>query len=127
MGGVTDCLFDVMATKVCYSPGVRHSSKVKSSSRPRVQSGPRHAQSEAVRNARWGSSKPSMSKPLVQVCPVALKLTYNEVKGDLFECPEEFSLAHCVSADLAMGKGIAVAFKEKFKGVQDLKRQGMYV
>lgn len=35
----------------------------------------------------------------------------NEVEGDLFEQPDDFSLAHCVAEDLRMGSGIAVAFK----------------
>ena len=41
-----------------------------------------------------------------------------EVKGDLFESCD--SLAHCVSRDFEMGKGIAVIFKKKF-GVVDEK------
>lgn len=47
-----------------------------------------------------------------------------EIKGDLFSCPNNSSLAHCISADVAMGKGIAVLFKKKFGGVQELKKQG---
>ncbi|KAK3598478.1 hypothetical protein CHS0354_039566 [Potamilus streckersoni] len=47
--------------------------------------------------------------------------------GDLFDCPETDSLAHCVSKDLKMGKGIAVAFKEKFGKVDYLKSQGKKV
>ena len=59
--------------------------------------------------------------------PKTYKMTYSEIKGDLFGCPKEFSLAHCVSADLAMGKGIATLFKEKFKGVGNLKDQGKII
>lgn len=62
-----------------------------------------------------GSSKPSSC------------FSFTEVKGDLFSCPESSSLAHCVSADLAMGKGVAVLFKRKFGGVAELKAQGMYI
>ena len=47
--------------------------------------------------------------------------------GDLFSCDPESSLAHCVSADLHMGKGIAVLFKKKFGCVSELKRQGMHM
>ena len=47
-----------------------------------------------------------------------------EVKGDLFSCSDSSSLAHCISADCGMGKGIAVLFKKKFGGVQELKDQG---
>ena len=50
-----------------------------------------------------------------------LKVQYKE--GDLFSCPEDESLAHCVSADLKMSKGIAVIFKDRFKGVRELEKQ----
>ena len=48
---------------------------------------------------------------------------FEEVTGDLFASPPQASLAHCVSADLRMGAGIAVAFKATFGGVADLQRQ----
>ena len=45
-------------------------------------------------------------------------------QGDLFElAPEGASLAHCVSADLAMGKGIAKEFKNRFGGFEKLRKQ----
>ncbi|XP_068708514.1 ADP-ribose glycohydrolase OARD1-like isoform X1 [Montipora foliosa] len=47
-----------------------------------------------------------------------------EKHGDLFSCPDNESLAHCISADARMGKGIAVIFKKKFGGVDDIKSQG---
>ncbi len=43
--------------------------------------------------------------------------------GDLFE--SEDSLGHCVSEDLSKSKGIAVAFKEQFKGVDELRAQNV--
>lgn len=46
-----------------------------------------------------------------------------EVVGDLFSVDDDVSLCHCVSEDLAMGKGIAVLFKNKFGNVQILKSQ----
>ena len=46
-----------------------------------------------------------------------------EVSGDLFSCPASDSLCHCISADIAMGKGIATAFKTRFGGVDELKKQ----
>ena len=52
---------------------------------------------------------------------------FSEVKGDLFSSPDTSSLAHCVSEDLAMGKGVAVLFKRKFGGVAELKAQGMQI
>lgn len=32
-------------------------------------------------------------------------------------------MAHCISEDCRMGAGIAVLFKQKFKGVERLKEQ----
>ena len=52
-------------------------------------------------------------------------MEFLEVKGDLFSCPSSSSLAHCVSEDMAMGKGVAVLFKKEFGGVGDLKAQGV--
>lgn len=49
------------------------------------------------------------------------RLTY--VTGDLFSCPEDESLAHCISEDCRMGAGIAVIFRKKFNGVEELKEQ----
>lgn len=46
-----------------------------------------------------------------------------EVKGNLFDADESFSLVHCVSKDFAMGKGIALEFKNRFGRVEELKRQ----
>lgn len=34
------------------------------------------------------------------------------VKGDLFTAPKSFSLCHCISADFALGAGIAKRFAE---------------
>ncbi|XP_038577990.1 ADP-ribose glycohydrolase OARD1 [Micropterus salmoides] len=47
----------------------------------------------------------------------------NYVTGNLFSCPEDDALAHCISEDCRMGAGIAVMFKKKFKGVGELKEQ----
>ncbi|XP_053174416.1 ADP-ribose glycohydrolase OARD1 [Scomber japonicus] len=47
----------------------------------------------------------------------------NYISGDLFSCPEDEALAHCISEDCRMGAGIAVKFKNKFKGVEELKEQ----
>ena len=49
--------------------------------------------------------------------------TINMIKGDLFTCPDESSMAHCISKDLKMGAGIATLFKDKFKRVNELKKQ----
>ncbi|KAG9269578.1 ADP-ribose glycohydrolase OARD1 isoform X2 [Astyanax mexicanus] len=45
------------------------------------------------------------------------------VKGDLFSCPATEALAHCISEDCRMGAGIAVLFKKKFGGVDQLLAQ----
>ncbi|XP_041802277.1 ADP-ribose glycohydrolase OARD1 [Chelmon rostratus] len=47
----------------------------------------------------------------------------NYVTGNLFSCPEDEALAHCISEDCRMGAGIAVMFKQKFNGVEELKAQ----
>lgn len=50
-----------------------------------------------------------------------------EIKGDLFSCPKSASLAHCVSEDLRLGKGIAKLFRDKFGGVDEMRRQSVKV
>lgn len=52
------------------------------------------------------------------------KLIYDEKVQDLFNLPEDFFLAHCISADFALGKGIAVQFNKHF----DMKNKllGLY-
>ena len=46
-----------------------------------------------------------------------------EVQGDLFTCPDSSSLAHCISEDVRMGKGIATVFKKKFGRVAEIRSQ----
>jgi len=48
-----------------------------------------------------------------------------EVKGDLFTSKD--SLVHCVSKDLAMGKGIAKEFITRYGGRDVLKKQRIEV
>lgn len=45
-------------------------------------------------------------------------MLYNEEKGNLFELDEKYSLVHCISLDCEMGKGIAVEFDKKFRGMK---------
>lgn len=52
------------------------------------------------------------------------KLVFRECEGDLFSSAKTYSLAHCVAADLKMGAGIAVAFRDKFGQIDKLKQQG---
>ncbi|XP_062396589.1 ADP-ribose glycohydrolase OARD1 [Sardina pilchardus] len=67
------------------------------------------------------SDEASSASPSEQTCVWKWKLQH--VKGDLFSCPADESLAHCISEDCRMGAGIAVLFKKKFGGVDDLKAQ----
>ena len=54
-----------------------------------------------------------------------MPLVYTEIRGDLFTTSDDTSLAHCVSTDLSMSKGIAKLFRDKFGGVNELKKQGI--
>lgn len=46
-------------------------------------------------------------------------MLYKEIRKDLFDMPEDYYLAHCISADFGMGKGIVVEFNKRF----DMKRK----
>lgn len=52
------------------------------------------------------------------------KLVIREIVGDLFTVSKTYSLAHCVSADLCMSAGIALAFRNRFGQIEALKEQG---
>lgn len=52
-------------------------------------------------------------------------LVFREVEGDLFTAPKTYSLAHCVAADLKMGAGIAVKFRDTYKQIDKLREQGV--
>ena len=39
---------------------------------------------------------------------------YREEVRDLFSVPDDYYLAHCISADFGMGKGIVVEFNKRF-------------
>ena len=41
-------------------------------------------------------------------------MKYTEITEDLFNIHDAHALAHCISADFALGKGIAVEFAERF-------------
>ena len=49
-------------------------------------------------------------------------MKYKEQIGDLFSCPDEYYLAHCISADFAMGKGIVVEFNKRYDMKNILKK-----
>ena len=42
--------------------------------------------------------------------------------GDVFNCPLSHSMAHCISGDAKMSKGIAVQFVEKFPVLAKLRK-----
>jgi O-acetyl-ADP-ribose deacetylase (regulator of RNase III) len=44
-----------------------------------------------------------------------MPMEFQEIKKDLFSMPEDYCLAHCISADAKMGAGIAVQFRKRFK------------
>lgn len=41
-------------------------------------------------------------------------MTYKEEIRDLFSVPNDYYLAHCISSDFVMGKGIAIEFVKRF-------------
>ena len=41
-------------------------------------------------------------------------MIFKEEKRDLFTMPEDYALAHCISADFALGAGIAKEFDKRF-------------
>ncbi|MCM3174322.1 MULTISPECIES: macro domain-containing protein [unclassified Paenibacillus] len=49
-------------------------------------------------------------------------MEFREIQQDLFSMDEDYSLAHCISADARMGAGIAVQFRERF-GLEVLQEQ----
>lgn len=50
-------------------------------------------------------------------------MTYREVYGDLFQVDKKYYLAHCISADFALGKGIAVEFNKRYDMKKKLHNQ----
>ena len=59
---------------------------------------------------------------LCKYCPLEKVKILNYKRGNLFE-DKINNLAHCVSEDFIMGKGIAKEFKIKFQKVKELKEQ----
>ncbi|KAH8372210.1 hypothetical protein KR093_010590 [Drosophila rubida] len=48
-----------------------------------------------------------------------------EINGDLFSADTDYSMCHCVAADLRMGKGIAVKFRNEFGQLETLQKQNV--
>lgn len=53
-------------------------------------------------------------------------MTYTEKTMDLFSVSDDYYLAHCISADFAMGKGIAVEFNTRFSMKKNLQDEYPY-
>lgn len=49
-------------------------------------------------------------------------MRYKEEKRDLFSVGSDYNLAHCISADFGMGKGIVVEFNKRFDMKNKLKQ-----
>jgi len=49
-------------------------------------------------------------------------MIYTEIHGDIFDAPEEYYLVHCISSDLAMGRGIAVKMNNTFQLRNELRK-----
>ena len=50
-------------------------------------------------------------------------MIYAEEVRDLFSVPEDYYLAHCISADFGMGKGIVVEFNKRFNMKDKLRNK----
>lgn len=49
-------------------------------------------------------------------------MRFTQQQGDLFELADEYYIAHCISSDLALGKGIAAEFVERYDMKTNLRR-----
>lgn len=49
-------------------------------------------------------------------------MKYTEVQMNLFDVPDDYVLVHCISGDMALGKGIAKAIDDKFNVKPTLRR-----
>ena len=53
-------------------------------------------------------------------------MIYREEIQDLFSVPNDYYLAHCISADFGMGKGIVVEFNKRFDMKKKLQNNIMF-
>ena len=51
-------------------------------------------------------------------------MIYTEENRNLFSVPEDYYFVHCISADYALGKGIALEFKKRFDMKNKLRNSG---
>ncbi|KAE8292978.1 O-acetyl-ADP-ribose deacetylase 1 [Larimichthys crocea] len=82
-----------------------------------------HPIKQVLHSLRTMSS--GVQKPVTHRLKPADRSTWRPsyVTGNLFSCPEDEALAHCISEDCRMGAGIAVMFRKKFQGQVELKEQ----
>ena len=50
-------------------------------------------------------------------------MIFKEIKGDLFESDDKYTLVHCISADCAMGAGIAKTFDDRMPKMKKLLKR----
>ncbi|XP_055625041.1 ADP-ribose glycohydrolase OARD1-like isoform X2 [Toxorhynchites rutilus septentrionalis] len=89
----------------------------------------RYAEPAERRTARLEDARKRIRKSRSAATDLTIKMSecVREIEGDLFAAPKDHSLAHCVAADLKMGGGIAVKFKQVFKKIDELKAQSVGV
>lgn len=50
-------------------------------------------------------------------------MTFLEEKKNLFDMPNDYALVHCISADFALGAGIAKQFQQKYNTKNELRQR----
>lgn len=50
-------------------------------------------------------------------------MIFKEINGDLFKSDEKYTLVHCISADCAMGAGIAKTFDDRMPKMKKLLKR----
>lgn len=91
----------------------------------------RSAQTSTWRPGATSYHQPQQEKEQITVPPPppeeVTQYTLREITGDLFNSPGTDALAHCVSRDFAMGRGVAAVFLKNYGGVEELKAQNKTV
>ena len=77
--------------------------------------------SDETQDSSSCGSGSDLPPPPTSSTPQPVGFRWVEKEGDLFQA--DTSLAHCVSADLRLGKGIAQQFRRRFQGIQELQAQ----
>ena len=52
-------------------------------------------------------------------------MIYKEEIRDLFSVPDDYYLAHCISADFGMGAGIVIEFNKRFCSSKSIIKRSM--